>query len=260
MNISCIFLIIKGICFFASLIMIALLLFKVVKSNKDTKDGMGTIEQRQKNGHYKIAKQQIPKNLFIEFIMIIVIVSFFMIIDFDFKPILNILETNNIKLKDLVELLVDIFIILNSFLFLYQTKEAEKLLIYDEFYEQYRIISTGDSKKYNYKKIYIALDNDKRYLDYLLDCANKDYDMMKFSSSIPIISLIVDIVAKYFDITIINTTIFTVVIVGMIFLYISIVFIINRRIKKIKFNMLRNENCRGKIENMEKENLMKNKK
>lgn len=122
--------------------------------------------------------------------------------------------------------------------------EAKYYLKYTDYIEKFKIHSTNKNKdKYDYSKFFDSLGKDKRYLEYCLDCANKDYEMIKFLSPIPFLSLLVEIVFKYLKISTFNSELFTEIIIAMIFIYIILVVKTNRRIKHIKFDLYRNNEC-----------------
>ena len=256
MNISFIFSIIKEICFFTSLIILVLLIVKVVKSFKDTKNGMGTAEEQQLNDHYRIALREMPKKLLIEIMFIFSLILFFSISNISVKQFSDFFQANKISLNCVITFLISIFFIINEIIFFKQVKNAAYYLFYDEFYEHgiYVIISTDKSKRiYNYPLIYERLDKDKRYHEYLLDRANNNYAMIKLLSPIPILSLIINIVATYFDNSNINTSLLTIIIIAMIFAYVFFAVLINKKINKLNFDLWRNDECRIKIKSLEKD-------
>lgn len=262
MNISCIFSIVKEICFFTSFIILVLLVVKVVKSNKDTKNGKGTTEEQQLNVHYRIALREMAKKIFIEILVsIFTVILYFNITNINFKQIIDFLKVNNITLHSLIIFLISVFILINEIIFNKQVKDASYYLFYDEFYKQdeYVIISTGKpNKTYNFSKIYQRLDQDKCYHEYLLECSKNNYNLIKLLSPIPILSLIINIAATYFETIDINTSFLTIIVITMVFAYIIFAIMINRKIKKIKFDLWRNNDCRIEVENMEKEFLKNN--
>lgn len=268
MNISFMFSVVKEICFYTSLIILVLLIVKVVKSFKDTKNGMGTTEEQQLNVHYRIALREMAKKIFIEIIEILVsiftVILFFNIININFKQIIeDFLKTNNITLLSLIKFLISVFIIINEIIFNKQVKNTAYYLFYDEFYEHitYKTISTDKSKEiYNYPLIYEKLDKDKRYYEYLLERSKNNYDLIKLLSPIPILSLIINIVATYFETIDINTSFLTIIVIAMVFAYIIFAIMINRKIKKIKFDLWKNGECRIKIKSLEEDSPMNSEK
>lgn len=261
MSISCIFWIIKDICFFIAIIKLVLLFAEVHKSNKNTKDGSGTVEQQQKNGHYKIALREMPNKMLIGILVsIVTVVLFFSITNITIKQITSFFKTNNISICCVIILLISIIVIVTINVFNKQVKEVAYYLFYDEFYEQgeYVIVSTSEPKTYNFFLIYKRLDKDKLHEEYLLERAKNNYDLIKLLSPIPVISLIINIVATYFKNSNINTSLLTIVIIAMIFAYVIFAIMINRRINRIKFDLWRNDDCKMKIENKEEEFLKNN--
>ncbi len=258
MSINCIFLIIKDICFFAAIIMLVILIAEVHKSNKNTKDGSGTVEQQQKNDHYKIALKETPKKISIGILVsVVTVVLFFNITNITIQQITDFFKTKNISICYVIVLLISIFVIVTVNVFNKQVKEAAYYLYYDEFYEhgEYVIISTDEKKVYNFPRIYKRLDIDKLHKEYLLERAKNNYDLLKLLSPIPVISLIINIIATYFKNSNINTSLLTVVIIAMIFAYVIFALMINRRINRIKFDLWRNDDCKMNIENKEEEYL-----
>lgn len=90
-----------------------------------------------------------------------------------------------------ITILLELLILINYIIVIKKSKEAKRLLIYDNLIENNRVYSTENSKLiYDYNNIFEILENNKLYLDCLLERANKDYDMIKFLSPIPIISFL----------------------------------------------------------------------
>lgn len=245
MNYKNIFSIIEQICFSVTSITIVITVMIIISSFIKTKNTRGTYKEKQKNLYYRYSLKELPKSIIFEFVILVCIFLFLGIINFDTNNLFIYINKNTF-----IYLCIEIFLLINCYMIHKKYKEARYLSKYIDYLENFKIHSTHNNiDKYDYSEFFVSIGKDKRYLEYCLDCANKDYEMIKFLSPIPFLSLLVEIIFKYLKIRGFNFELFTAIIIAMIFLYIILVVKTNRRIKCIIFDLYRNNERSEKSKN-----------
>ncbi len=233
---------IEQICCFIALCTVITTFIKITKSFIETRNTRGTDEEKRKNLYYRCSLKELPKMLAFEFIIFACMLLFVGVINFDINNLFVYINKNTF-----IFLCIEIFLLTNCYMVYKKYKEARYLLKYTDYIENFKIYSTNKNKeKYDYSRFFASLKKDKRYLEYCLDCANKDFEMIKFLSPIPFVSLLVEIAFEYLKISTFNTELFTAIIIAMIFIYVILVVKTNRRIKHIIFDLYRNNECNEK--------------